>query len=241
MDLNKLSLNVNKTYSLLVNSTVHHFSSDAIAFINIDGIQQVNVIKYLGIELNLRLNFKSHIDNVQSKIVMGIGILFKLNKILISNALLMLYYALVHPHLTYGILIWGSTYKSYLNTLQLSQKKPCVPLPNKDRLIGLHQIYRRLQVLKINGLYKLETAKFMHQFSDKSLPASSVFSFVHRHSTRTSECNDYFLPQFSIFRLLHWISFSEIKTWNSIPYKFKNTCLKKFVSEYKLHLINQYN
>ena len=32
-------------------------------------------------------------------------------------------------------------------------------------------IYRRLQVLKINDLYKLKTAKFMHQFSDKSLPA----------------------------------------------------------------------
>ena len=33
-------------------------------------------------------------------------------------------------------------------------------------------IYRRLQVLKINDLYKLETTKFMHQFSDKPLPAS---------------------------------------------------------------------
>ena len=39
-------------------------------------------------------------------------ILFKLNKTLTSNALLMLYYALVHPHFTYGIFIWGSTYKS---------------------------------------------------------------------------------------------------------------------------------
>ena len=38
MDLNKLSLNINKTYSLLINPTVHDFSSDAIAFFNIDGI-----------------------------------------------------------------------------------------------------------------------------------------------------------------------------------------------------------
>ena len=28
-------------------------------------------------------------------------------------------------------------------------------------------IYRKLQVLKIIDLYKLETAKFMHQFSNK--------------------------------------------------------------------------
>ena len=120
MDRNKISLSINKIYSLLINPTVHHYSADAIAFFNINGIQHVNVIKYLGIEIDSQLNFKSHLDNVQSKIAKGLGILFKLNKILTSNALLMLYYALVHPHITYGTFIWGSTYKSYLNTLQLS-------------------------------------------------------------------------------------------------------------------------
>ena len=50
-------------------------------------------------------------------------------------------------------------------------------------------IYRRLQ---INDLYKLETEKFMHQFSDKSLPASLEkyfirITFIHRHSTQTSK------------------------------------------------------
>ena len=55
-------------------------------------------------------------NNVQSKIVKEIKILLILNKILTSNALLMLYCALVSPHLTYGILMWGYTYKSYLNT-----------------------------------------------------------------------------------------------------------------------------
>ena len=49
-------------------------------------------------------------------------------------------------------------------------------------------IYRRLQVLKINDLYKLETAKFIHEFSDKSLPASfekyfTLTAFAHCHST----------------------------------------------------------
>ena len=110
-------------------------------------------------------------------------------------------------------------------------------------------IYRRLQVLKINNLYKLETAKFMHQFSDKSLPASFEkyfirITFVHCHSTRTSEQserNDYFLPHFSTCRLQRSIRFSGVKIWNSIPCKFKNLSFKKFISEYKLQSINQYN
>ena len=98
MDLSKLLLNINKTYSLLVNPIVHHSLSDTIASFKIDGIQHVNVIKYLGIDIDSQLNFKSHIDNAQSKVAKGVEILFKLNKILPSNALLMHYYALVHPH-----------------------------------------------------------------------------------------------------------------------------------------------
>ena len=221
--------------------------NDAIAFFNIDGIQHVNVIKYLGIEIDSQLNFKSHIDNVQSKIAKGVGILFKLNKFFTSNALLMLYYALVHPHFTYGILIWGSTYKSYFNTLQLSPQNKAMRAITKQRWSDrITPIYRRLQVLKIKDLYKLETAKFTHQFSDKSLLASfekyfTRTTFVHCHSTRTSERNDYFLPHFSASRLQRSIRFSGVKIWNSISCKFKNLSLTKFISEYKLHIISQYN
>ena len=101
-----------KIYFLLINFTVYHSSIDAIAFFNIDEIQHLNVIKYLCIKIDLPLNFKSRIDNVQFKIAKEIGTLFKLNKNLTSNILLMLYYALVHPHLTHAILIWGSTFFS---------------------------------------------------------------------------------------------------------------------------------
>ena len=77
-------------------------------------------------------------------------------------------------------------------------------------------IYRRIQVLKINDLYKLETAKFILQFLDKSLPASfekyfTRTTFVYHHSTRTSERNDCFLPHFSTSRLQRSIRFSGVK------------------------------
>ena len=156
------------------------------------------------------------------------------------------YHALVHPHLTYGFLVWGSTYKSLLNALQLLQSKAMRAITKRRLSDRITPIYRRLQVLKINDLYKLETAKFMHQFSDKSLPAlfEKYFTrttFVHRHSTLASERNDCFLSHFSTSRLQRLIRFSGVKVWKSIPCKFKNLSLKKFISEYKLHLIKQYN
>ena len=106
-------------------------------------------------------------------------------------------------------------------------------------------IYCTLQVLKINDFYKPETAKFMNQFSDKSLPASFEKYFtrttvVHRYSTRTFERNNYFLPHFSTSRLtLDKILWSKNMEFDLL--QFKNLSLKKFISEYKLHLIKQYN
>ena len=136
------------------------------------------------------------------KIAKGIGILFKSNKILTPNALQMLYCALAYPHLTYGIHICGSIYKSYLNTLQLSRNKAMRAITKQRSSDRISPIYRnRLQVSKINYLYKLEIAKFMHQFLDKSLPVPfekyyTPTTFIHSHSTRTTERNDYFLPHF---------------------------------------------
>ena len=217
MNLNKLSLNINKTYSLLISPKVCSHSADTSALLNAGKIQQVKEITYLGVEIDSRLNFKSHIEKTQSKIAKGIGILFKLNKLLPQNALLTLYYALVHPHLTYGILIWGSTCKSHLEVLQLSQNKAMRAL-FKQQLSGrITPVYRKAQILKINDLYKLEVVKFMHQLlSNKSLPISFEKYFVHatsihRHSTRTSERKDYFLPQFATSRLQRSIGFSGVK------------------------------
>ena len=81
---------------------------------------------------------------------------------------------------------------------------------SSDRITA---IFRRLQILKINDLYKLETAKFIHQFSDKSLRASSEkyftpTTFVRFHSTRTSDHNDYFLP--TVFFFIWFTTFDKI-------------------------------
>ena len=59
--------------------------------------------------------------------------------------------------------IWGYTYKFYLNTLQLSQNKAMRAITKQRLSDRITPVYRRLQVLKINDLHKLETAKFVHQ------------------------------------------------------------------------------
>ena len=43
--------------------------------------------------------------------------------VLCGNHLRILYNSLVHPYLSYGNLLWGNSYKEYINKLEILQKK----------------------------------------------------------------------------------------------------------------------
>ena len=55
--------------------------------------------KYLGVYLDFKLNFLHHIRQVESKVAKAVGILSKLRFLLPKSTLLLLYHALIHPHL----------------------------------------------------------------------------------------------------------------------------------------------
>ena len=154
---------------MCINPRSRNCQSFLIETFDFGAIPLTNNIKYLGIEIDSKLNFKTHISKVQSKISKGVGILYTLNKLLPTRTLITLHYALIFPHLMYGIIIWASTYSSYLTSLQTLQHKAIraiAKLKSKDRVIP---IYKQYNLLKTNDIYRLEVAKFMHHFHTKSL------------------------------------------------------------------------
>ena len=66
---------------------------------------------------------KDHNHNNYKKRSKSIGILCKLRHYISSQTLTQLYYALVYPFLTYGCMVWGSTYKPTMNPLVVLQKR----------------------------------------------------------------------------------------------------------------------
>ena len=169
MDLNKLTLNETKSNVTCINPKSRNHQSFPIETFDFGAIPLTDNIKYLGIKIDSKLNFKTHKFKVQSKISKGVRILYKLNKLLPTRTLITLYYALIFLHLMYGIIIWGSTYSSYLTSLQTLQNKTIraiTKLKSKDRVTS---IYKQYNLLKTNDIYRLEIAKLMHHFHTKSL------------------------------------------------------------------------
>ena len=80
-------------------------------------------IRYLGILTDSNLNSKDQVECIAKKIERGIGTLSKLRYCVGLDILLSLYYALIYPFLTYGIIIWGNTFKTTLQPIFILQKK----------------------------------------------------------------------------------------------------------------------
>ena len=80
MNVNKLSLNISKTNVLLLNIRIKNRNIDHDLNINIIKVKHVSEIKFLGFIIDCKLNWKSPLDYVSSKLSKTIAILHKVNK-----------------------------------------------------------------------------------------------------------------------------------------------------------------
>ena len=98
-------------------------SSDINIFINNSLITRVQEDRFLGIIILENLSWKLHISAVCDKVSKVIGVLCKSGRYLPLSTLKTLYNFLFLPYINYCILIWASTYSSYLKPIYVLQKK----------------------------------------------------------------------------------------------------------------------
>ena len=146
---NTITVNTQKTMTLILPPKITNPSPDIeIQFLN-SSISANDQIKYLGITIDSRLNFEKHIGIVAKKISRSLGVMCKLRNVLPPKALLVLYYSMIHPHLLYGITIWGNTYEKYLKRLRTLQNKAVKVLGCGRWQDHASAYYSQLKYLKI--------------------------------------------------------------------------------------------
>ena len=99
---NKLQINPKKSNVLLIPSKLNSPPLNLKIYYDNSSIACQESCKYLGMNLDSKLLFKSHIKQIEVKVAKGVGILSKL-RFLFPKSTLLLYYALVHPHLLYAL------------------------------------------------------------------------------------------------------------------------------------------
>ena len=98
---NKLQIHPNKSFAIIIPPRINAASIDPNLRYENKTITCCESSKYLGVTIDNKLNFKVHLRNIKGRIAQSVGILTKLRHLFPSSALL--YYALIHPHLSFGI------------------------------------------------------------------------------------------------------------------------------------------
>ena len=99
MILNRLTINPKKSTILVIQPTLRGIPIEFQLIIDDVCVKSSVNVKYLGMNLEQHLNYKSHIESIAKKVARATGILWKLRKFLPAKTLLNLYNALIKPHL----------------------------------------------------------------------------------------------------------------------------------------------
>ncbi len=86
-------------------------------------IESVLSQKCLGVDLDNRLIFDIHIENLCKKICSGIGALRRIKPFVPLRSLKMLYKALIQPYFDYCSLLWDTCDKVHKDKLQVLQNR----------------------------------------------------------------------------------------------------------------------
>ena len=104
---NKLSLNVKKTTFMVFHTPQRRVNYLTLKLNNVN-IERVSQFNFLGVILASLLKWDKHVAHVSLKNSRVIGVLYRLKHVFPREVLLTLYNALILPHLSYCILVWGS-------------------------------------------------------------------------------------------------------------------------------------
>ena len=122
-----------------------------------------------------------------------------------KKVLVKLYYSFAYSHLKYRILAWGTATNNLLQKIQEVQNKIIRVMDFKSftDCIPMNTLYKSLNILRVEDIFKLEIAKLMHLFYHNKLPENFNFyvrtaSHQHTHSTRSITNKNYFLKRVNI-------------------------------------------
>ena len=93
---------------------------------------------------------------MEGKVTRSVGILSKLKHFFSQNIMLQLYYALVHPFLFCGIIIWGAAYSTYIKRSKSLQNRTMRAVARCYYRDEVKLFYNQFKILQINDLLKYE-------------------------------------------------------------------------------------
>ena len=116
LQMNKLTLNLPKTHFMVFHRAKHKLNNISIS-LNSVPIEQVNHTKFLGVDIDNKLDWSNHISYINAKIAKGVGIICRAKKYFSSSALINLDNTCILPYMIYCVEVWGNALSIHIHPL----------------------------------------------------------------------------------------------------------------------------
>ena len=241
---NKLSLNVSKTNFIIFEPNKNSTVNINQITLSDKHINRVGSTKFLGIFIDDELEWNTHIDNVAKKVASGAYAINSVKHLLCAGNLRKLYYSLVHTHLTYGIIAWGSAYTYRLRKLVVLQKKCIRNICKAPYNSESTPLFKKLFLPKLIDIYQLQLGKLMYLHTNKIIPSPLLNLFVTNeevHQYNTRHRHDPHVMTRGSSRFSRTFVHEGPKLWLTLPINIKETIsVKSFIKNLKTYIITNY-
>lgn len=213
---NKLRLNEAKTQTMIF------------------GLRQIPIanntdVRFLGVYLDPKLSWETHISHLCKKIATNIYVLRRLSEIVSRQVMGMAFHALIQSHVNYALLIWGhAPDASRVFALQRRAVRIISGMGYRD---NCREAFKDLGILTLASAYIYQCLLHIKQNSE----TLQTHSDIHVYETRQ---RDDLYPGFHrIQRSRTGINFYGPKLFNKLPTKIKSLDYKKFKKQIKTLLV----
>lgn len=242
LKVNKLSLNIKKTFFMIFHHQQKHITVPNLEIDNVK-IKCVDEFNFLGITLDQHMTWNNHIQKIASKVSQTIGIMNKLKNFLPPHILQIIYNSLILPKFNYGLLLWGHKFER----LEKVQKKAVRLINHSKYNAHTNPIFKSRKLLKIQDIYTLQILKFYYKIKNELVPSYFSQQFI----TPTSQVHDHNTRHKTLFIPLIRHSFAKkrlrleiVRVLNSVPELIKEKVhthsYQGFSNYVKLTLLNDY-
>ena len=151
--------------------------------------------------------------------------LLKLRAFSPISTLKTIYYALIHPHLSYGLACWSSAAKTSLKKIIILQNKIVWLMTHSDQRTPASGLYKSLQIF-LDNMRKLTLITIANSFHHKTLPNifDNLFKYLktsHSYNTRIRSNQNFFKPSVNTNIGKKSIQYRGVEAWLSLRLDIK--------------------
>ena len=212
----------------------------------IERIMDNSSFKLVGVHIDPKLTWKSHISHIRAKIGKAMSLIIRSKNTLTKKIKILLYKALIQSQLEYCLPVWGNALESHIEPLNVMQRKAIRIVTEANYNSHTEPLFHQIKALTIKDLYMLRCARIGLKITKNRANDSlmSCFRVANNEISSTRSENGIGkklyvpLPRIGLTKRLPQFQIPAV--WNALPDKYKQFGLIALMQDFKEDKITGY-